>query len=674
MQDLTLPQVLSGAFAYNGEKNTIPDAPTGSFLASIQEGFPPITMMPKKNGGQPPEGKDFNGILNLVSQFYFFTQNGGTYTFNQSVSDAIGGYPENALLWYYPDENNVTAKWLRSTKANNTDNFITNPEVIGTSWVEQNNQQSILPPTSILTFDHPVDFSGLLPLNSAQFKQGYLIENCDTSYPDFWEKMLEYKRLGASNAAYARYAKTQQQYTAELSANGFCGFYVIDESAKSVRLPYLGDAYLQGGASNSIDRTAGLPSIQHTHRHRHDLPGVNSACAGGGRQLYVYGASDSGSAEQGYRQSAYDNTQNSAVSAIYGKSDTVQTDSVGVFFYIVVANTWKDISIEDFTARLDAVTEQAIDQINTLVASATTAFNTNADEKQAAVDSSASQAEDSAGAAKTSETNAESSEMAASGSAETAASSAASASESKEAAAASATAASGSAASAEAFKTAAESAATVANEKAAAVSESALAAAESATAAASAADTAEAWAVGSIEERPEGSAKYWAEKISPENLLPVGMILAWPGNTPPDGWLVCNGATISRTTYADLFAAIGTTFGSGDGSTTFKIPDYQGDFLRGYLSGTSSAIGTRQAEGLPNISGRLDFGKQVGGMSSSSGAFSHKNISQDWAGTYTGTVNVIDYVNFDASRSSGLYGDSSHVTPRNNAVSWCIKY
>lgn len=511
MQDLTLPQVLSGAFAYNGEKNTIPDAPTGSFLASIQEGFPPITMMPKKNGGQPPEGKDFNGILNLVSQFYFFTQNGGTYTFNQSVSDAIGGYPENALLWYYPDENNVTAKWLRSTKANNTDNFITNPEVIGTSWVEQNNQQSILPPTSILTFDHPVDFSGLLPLNSAQFKQGYLIENCDTSYPDFWKTMLEYKRLGASNAAYARYAKTQQQYTAELSANRFCGFYVIDESAKSVRLPYLGDAYLQGGASNSIDRTAGLPSIQHTHSHRHDLPGANSACAGGGRALYLYGASDSGSV-QGYRQSAYDNTQNSAVSAIYGKSDTVQTDSVGVFFYIVVANTWKDISIEDFTARLDAVTEQAIDQINTLVASATTAFNTNADEKQAAV----------------------------------------------------------------------------ANEKAAVVSESALAAAESATAAASAADTAEAWAVGSIEERPEGSAKYWAEKINPDNLADVDLSnLSSAGNAKlPLPWssfqamnMLANGSidkdqvrtfTLNDLTNDRLYEVIGSVFFTSNGVVTIR--------------------------------------------------------------------------------------------------------
>ena len=184
----------------------------------------------------------------------------------------------------------------------------------------------------------------------------------------------------------------------------------------------------------------------------------------------------------------------------------------------------------------------------------------------------------------------------------------------------------------------AEASASSAASSSSAAQTAASAAAENAAAASSAADTAEIWAVGSIEEQPSGSAKYWAEKISPENLLPVGMILAWPGTKAPSGWLNCDGSVVSRTTYADLFSVIGTTFGAGDGSTTFKLPDYRGDFLRGYLSGTSSAIGTRQAEGLPNISGRLDFGKQVGGMSSSSGAFSHKNISQDWAGTSTGTV------------------------------------
>ena len=52
----------------------------------------------------------------------------------------------------------------------------------------------------------------------------------------------------------------------------------------------------------------------------------------------------------------------------------------------------------------------------------------------------------------------------------------------------------------------------------------------------------------------------------------VGTVQAFAGTTPPDGWLFCDGAAISRTTYADLFAAIGTTYGAGDGSTTFNLP------------------------------------------------------------------------------------------------------
>lgn len=133
MENLTKPQVLSGPFAYNGSKNTIPDAPTGSYLASVQEGFPPITMLPKKQGGVPPSGDDFNGLGNLLSQFYFYTQNGGLYTFDQEVSDKIGGYPLNAMLWKLNEDG--SAWLLKSTKSNNTDNFTTNPEVIGTSWV-----------------------------------------------------------------------------------------------------------------------------------------------------------------------------------------------------------------------------------------------------------------------------------------------------------------------------------------------------------------------------------------------------------------------------------------------------------------------------------------------------------------------------------------------------------
>lgn len=58
--------------------------------------------------------------------------------------------------------------------------------------------------------------------------------------------------------------------------------------------------------------------------------------------------------------------------------------------------------------------------------------------------------------------------------------------------------------------------------------------------------------------------------------LPAGTILQYAGSASPAGWLLCNGATISRADYAALFTAIGTAFGSGDGSTTFNLPDFRG--------------------------------------------------------------------------------------------------
>ena len=82
---------------------------------------------------------------------------------------------------------------------------------------------------------------------------------------------------------------------------------------------------------------------------------------------------------------------------------------------------------------------------------------------------------------------------------------------------------------------------------------------------------------------------------------PAGIVVPFAGTSAPSGWLACDGAAVSRTTYATLFSAIGTTWGAGDGSTTFTLPDLRGAFLRG--SGTSSldpssprAVGSFQAE------------------------------------------------------------------------------
>ena len=206
-----------------------------------------------------------------------------------------------------------------------------------------------------------------------------------------------------------------------------------------------------------------------------------------------------------------------------------------------------------------------------------------------------SQAEASAGAAKTSETNAKSSETAASGSAGAAASSASSASESKEAAAASATAASGSAASAESFKTAAEKSA----ELSAASADASEASAQTAThqagqagehqiSAKASAGAAEAWAVGSIEEQPAGSAKYWAEKINPDNLADVDLSnLSSAGNAKlPLPWssfqarnMLANGSiakdqvrtfTLNYLTNDRLYEVIGSVFFTSNGVVTIR--------------------------------------------------------------------------------------------------------
>lgn len=67
--------------------------------------------------------------------------------------------------------------------------------------------------------------------------------------------------------------------------------------------------------------------------------------------------------------------------------------------------------------------------------------------------------------------------------------------------------------------------------------------------------------------------------------MPSGAVAHFAMSSAPSGWLKANGAAVSRTTYASLFAAIGTTFGVGDGSTTFNVPDLRGEFLRGWDDG-----------------------------------------------------------------------------------------
>ena len=67
--------------------------------------------------------------------------------------------------------------------------------------------------------------------------------------------------------------------------------------------------------------------------------------------------------------------------------------------------------------------------------------------------------------------------------------------------------------------------------------------------------------------------------------LPIGTINCFGGSVAPTGWLICDGSAISRTIYSELFSVIGTTYGTGDGSTTFNLPDYRGKIGVGYSNG-----------------------------------------------------------------------------------------
>lgn len=144
-----------------------------------------------------------------------------------------------------------------------------------------------------------------------------------------------------------------------------------------------------------------------------------------------------------------------------------------------------------------------------------------------------------------------------------------------------------------------------------------------------------------------------------------GYMLPYAGSDIPDGYLLCNGAAVSRTTYKDLFNRIGTTYGAGDGSTTFNLPDVTNRFIQG--NGTP---GTYVDAGLPNITGHFPDGSDNDGYGPG-GAFYKESWTHSAA--YDGTVHP-RVIGMNAARSSGIYGRSSSVQPPALRMYYIIKY
>ncbi len=130
----------------------------------------------------------------------------------------------------------------------------------------------------------------------------------------------------------------------------------------------------------------------------------------------------------------------------------------------------------------------------------------------------------------------------------------------------------------------------------------------------------------------------WANITGAPIIAPAGTITYYAGSSVPTGYLLCDGSAVSRTTYSDLFTAIGVVFGSGDGSTTFNLPDLRQRFPLGKaIAGTGSTLG--------GTGGTIDHLHTVDPPSTATGAPSANVAATILAGgaastTHTHTVDI----------------------------------
>ena len=146
-------------------------------------------------------------------------------------------------------------------------------------------------------------------------------------------------------------------------------------------------------------------------------------------------------------------------------------------------------------------------------------------------------------------------------------------------------------------------------------------------------------------------------KIAEGFYPPTGAIVAYGGTDAPTGWLLCNGQAVSRTTYARLFAVIGTTYGAGDGSTTFNLPDLRQRFPLGKAaSGTGSTLGA--------TGGAIDH--------THSGPSHTHSMSHSHSMSHTHTVNPPSTWSSHAGEHDhgGQTGNPTYISGQNRWQSW----
>jgi len=172
-------------------------------------------------------------------------------------------------------------------------------------------------------------------------------------------------------------------------------------------------------------------------------------------------------------------------------------------------------------------------------------------------------------------------------------------------------------------------------------------------------------------------------KIDP---VPAGIIIPYAGQAVPTGYLECNGAAVSRVTYATLFTALGTMYGAGDGSTTFNLPDYRGYFLRGWAHGETTdpdrATRTDRGDGTTGDSvGTKQNFQNYSHTHGSAGSHTHSYDSYGAFGAVATSGSGVGLIQGYPPPNTGYAGDHTHPAsggnesrPINVNVMYCIKY
>ena len=161
--------------------------------------------------------------------------------------------------------------------------------------------------------------------------------------------------------------------------------------------------------------------------------------------------------------------------------------------------------------------------------------------------------------------------------------------------------------------------------------------------------------------KPSIGEQGWGELVN-ENFDKIdatsitGVVQLFAGSSAPSGWLICNGQAVSRTTYAALYAVIGTTYGAGDGSTPFNVPNLVNKTVRG-----SNSLGkTGGADTVTLTIAQIPAHTHTG-TTSSAGAHTHSTAWSAWAQSGGGGWSDYSWSTVSNSKTSSSNGAHTHT-------------